>query len=110
MTKEGSHRHSVGVMTKQDFHKDLEHDLNHFSKDLLGYHKSLASGGDNHLKGSMERFGDLILASIKEIDKAGIAKEGKLFHHALDAYKKTPSEQNFLALEDILATLREFNS
>lgn len=109
MTKEGSHRHSVGMMTEQDFHKDLDHDLNHFSKDLMAHKQSLSSGGDDHLLGSLERFGDLIMASIQEIKRAGIAKEGKLFQHALDAYKKNPSEENFLVLEDILATLKEFN-
>lgn len=109
MTKEGTNRHSHGLMTDQDYHKELNHDLQHFLKDLRVHKQSLQGTLDEHAMISMERFSGLVLASVQEIKRSGIAKEGKIFQHAFMAYKNDPSDEHYSALENAVVTLQEFN-
>ncbi len=108
MSKVGDEENSPKTPNVQSYHKDLENSTLKFENALMSY-QNASSDEKTHLKTVMDSQLQLIQASIREIQRAGVAKQGEKVATDYNKYLSDGSEENFAALEHDLQTLREYN-
>jgi hypothetical protein len=92
----------------QRAHKDLNQATLKFQNALAVY--DTATGDDKvRLKSMMDDQLKLIQASIQEIKKAGMAKQGQKVSTDYQNYLKANTTEHFDALEHDIQTLRDYN-
>ena len=108
MNKIGEGKNPVKEPSVKEHHKALETNCAHFLTALRQHTKAtpderkrLGAVMDQHLK--------LMLAAASELKRSGIGKESAEVEKSYKAYMKDGASQNLAALENDIATLREFN-
>jgi hypothetical protein len=100
---------SIPQPSGEVYHKSLQEGISKFENALIGYQIPKNPEEGHRLRSIMDQQMELIQSSINEIKRLGIHKQGDVVKSDYNHYMTDPSEQNLTALQQDLATLKEYN-
>ena len=109
MTKNGEGKNHPHELSKKDYQKALEHEIQHFLSALRHYAEDEPSKSRDHYLTTMENHLRLMMSAIPEINRSGMHKEAVIVEKAYHAYIAEQSSENYTCLENAIEALRNYN-
>jgi hypothetical protein len=95
--------------TEAVYHKQLQDSIVRFENALSGYQLSNDPEESAHLQAIMSQQMAIIRASVSEIKRLGIHKQGEVVVSDYNHYRTDPSPERLTILQQDLSTLQEYN-